>query len=392
MKILYIHNKYREEGGEDVAFNAEVSLFKQYHEVFELVFNNDDIVTVTGKLKAGITGFYNLSSAQKVNEIIAVFEPDVIHIHNLFFTASPSILYAAKKRRVPVIITLHNYRLICCNALLLRNNRVCELCVNHKLPHYGIKYRCYRKSAIGSAITTGITGVHKYLKTWNKYVTQYISLTEFARYKFIRSSLSLNENQITVIPNFVFDNGEYRQTRENYFLYVGRISEEKGIEVLLKAFSPDLIHKLIIVGDGPIKHLLEKQYASGNIAFIGKKRRHEVVDLMNRCKALIFPSVCYEGMPFTIIEAFSTGTPVIASRLGAMAELIQDGLNGFHFEANNVEDLKNAFQKFLQLDEGQRKNMHSQARLSYEQKYHPETHYKAMMSVYHRAIQQYRNE
>jgi glycosyltransferase involved in cell wall biosynthesis len=390
VKILFIHNRYQEEGGEDVAFNAEVSLFKQDHEVFELVFNNDDIVTVTGKLKAAVTGFYNLSSARKVKEIIAVFEPDVIHIHNLFFTASPSILYAAKKKRVPVIITLHNYRLICCNALLLRNNKVCELCTNHKLPHYGIKYKCYRKSVIGSAITTGITGVHKYLKTWNKYVSQYISLTEFARYKFITSSLSLNDNQITVIPNFVFDNGEPRQTRENFFLYVGRISEEKGIELLLKTFSPGLIHKLIIVGDGPVKSRLEEQYASGNISFIGKKGKHEVLDLMKRCKALIFPSVCYEGMPFTIIEAFSTGTPVIASRLGAMAELIQDGMNGFHFETNNAQDLKNVIQKFTQLDEGKRKNMCDGARFSYEQKYHPEAHYKAILSVYQKAIQQYR--
>ena len=388
MKILFIHNKYQEEGGEDVAFNGEVSLFKQKHEIFELIFNNDDIVTVTDKLKTSITGFYNFSSARKVKETIAIFKPDVIHIHNLFFTASPSILYAAKKRGVPVIVTLHNYRLICCNALLLRNNTVCELCVNHKLPHYGIKYKCYKNSSIGSAITTGITGLHKYLKTWNKYVDQYISLTEFAKSKFIRSSLLLKENQITVIPNFVFGNGAPPQIRENFFLYVGRISGEKGIELLLREFSRELTHKLIIVGDGPLKHRLEEQYISDNILFIGKKGRNEVVDLMSKCKALIFPSVCYEGLPFTILEAFSTGTPVIASRLGAMAEIIKDGISGFHFIPNDKNDLANAIDKFNQLNEKERQAMRKQARLSYEQKYHPEAHYQALLSVYQKAIAQ----
>jgi glycosyltransferase involved in cell wall biosynthesis len=391
VKILFIHNRYQQAGGEDVAFNAEVELFKQQHEVFELLFDNDNITTAVEKVRAGIAGVYNFSSAKKVNAIIKVFNPDIIHIHNLFFNVSPSVLFEADRSKIPVIITLHNYRLICCNALLLRNNRICELCINKKMPHYGIKYKCYRKSAVGSAMLTAITGIHKYMKTWSTHVAQYVCLTDFAKTKFINSSLAVNGNQLTVVPNFVFDANIKVKKRGDFFLYVGRISEEKGVELLVKAFSTNAKQKLIIIGDGPLKDDLENQYVSLNTSFIGKKEKSEVMDLMGRCKALIFPSLCYEGMPFTIIEAFSTGTPVIASNLGAMADMIKDEVNGFHFNANDEEDLRRAINKFNQLSEEEYQAMSAQARLSYEQNYHPETHYKAMMSIYEKAIQNYHN-
>lgn len=388
MKILLIHNQYKQAGGEDVAFELEADLLRQKgNDVETLIFSNEQISSFHTKIQFGIQSFYNVVSKKKLIDKINQFEPAVIHIHNLFFTASPSILFAASRNKIPVFITLHNYRLVCSNALLMRDNKVCELCLAKKFPIYGIKYKCYRNSALESALVTGVTGMHKLIRTWNKYVTQYISLTEFSKQKFLSSSLNLGVNQITTLPNYVPDPKIFSQRRMNYFLYVGRLSAEKGINILLHAFSSIHSSQLIIVGDGPEKEAVERHSAVyPNIVFIGKKSREDVLELMSNSNALIFPSVCYEGLPFTILEAFSVGTPVIASNLGAMSTIIEDEVNGLFFRANDAEDLATCLQKFSQLDDNQKYNLQIQARATYENKYNPEAHYEKLMMLYKKAL------
>jgi glycosyltransferase involved in cell wall biosynthesis len=387
MKVLFIHNKYQHAGGEDVAVELETALLAHKgHEVRTLFFSNDEARGLAGKIKLGINSVYNAGSATKVKAAIRDFKPEVIHVHNWFFAASPAILYAAAKEKVPVVMTLHNYRLVCANALLLRNNLPCELCVPETFPLHGIRYKCYRQSASQSAIVTTITGIHKLINTWQKKVDTFILLTAFAGARFAASAMKVDFEKFIIKPNFIPDPGHGLLPRENSFLYAGRISAEKGPHVAVEAFAGMPHHKLLVVGDGPEKEALQHRYANAaNITFAGKLPREELLQTMKRAKAVIFPSVCYEGMPFSILEAFGTGTPVIASKLGSMEEMIRDGYNGFHFEAGNAGHLKNAIDAFEQAaDSGM--DLYSHARQTYLDLYHPDRHYQSIMSIYQKTI------
>ena len=387
MKILIIHNKYKQFGGEDVAVESESSiLIKNKHEVEILYFDNSPIDSHLSRIGSALGAIYNFSSARKVSKMIRQFRPDIIHIHNLFFIASPSVIYAAHKYKVPVILTLHNYRLICANALLLRNNQICELCTQKKFPVSGIRYKCYRDSAIESALVTGITGIHKLFKTWQNKIHTYITLNEFSRSKLLHSSLNISPGRMITKPNFVPDPGEGNVERENFFLFAGRIVKEKGVHVLLKAFANMPEHTIIIIGDGPEKGLLQEGFRTyPNIFFKGQMEKEMVTGYMKRCRAFICPSIWYEGAPLTIIEAFATGTPVIASRLGSMAESITDGFNGLHVTAGDADDLCAKIRSLVQETENN-SMLYKNARQTYLEKYHADIHYNAILKIYENAV------
>lgn len=387
MKILFIHNRYKQYGGEDVAVESETSvLAEKGHEVKTLFFDNKPINGFGSRIKIGFSSVYNFSSARKVSNAIKEFNPDIIHIHNLFFIASPSVLYAANKQRIPVVLTLHNYRLICANALLLRDNQVCELCVHKKFPVSGIRYKCYRNSASQSALVTVITGIHKLLGNWKNKISTFITLNEFSRSKLLYSSLKIPAEKMITKANFVPDPGEGTGQREDFFLFAGRIVKEKGVHILAKTFSNMPQQRILIIGDGPEKISLEQEFKKyPNISFAGQMDKLEVKDHMKRCKAFICPSIWYEGAPLTIIEAFATGTPVIASRLGSMAESITDGFNGLHFTAGDPNDLQNKIEIFLKETESN-KMFYTNARQTYLEKYHPDIHYVSILKIYEAAI------
>ncbi|MEI6947676.1 glycosyltransferase family 4 protein [Paraflavisolibacter sp. H34] len=388
MNILFIHNAYQQRGGEDVALELETALLEQKgHQVKTLVFRNPAFSGPAEKVKGLVQAFYNTDSARQVEEAVATFRPDVAHVHNLFFVASPSVLFALHRLRIPVVATLHNYRLICANALLLRDGKICERCVHQSFPLAGIRYKCYRSSALESALVTGITGVNKLLGTWKDKVHTYIALTGFGRQKILDSSLGLPPGQVTVVPNFVPDGGAGAFPRSDFFLFVGRISPEKGVDALLECFSSLPGLRLVLAGDGPELERLQQQYGScANISFQGRCSPAQVAALLKQCRALVFPSVWYEGLPFTIIEAFSAGTPVIASRLGAMAEIVRDGYNGFHFTAGDVADMKAVLLRFA-AEAADNPGWYRQARHTYEEHYHPDSHYRSLMAVYHQAME-----
>jgi glycosyltransferase involved in cell wall biosynthesis len=382
LKVLFIHNKYQQAGGEDVAVEEEMKLLQQKgHTTDVIYFDNTAIQSTYSKIKAGFGAVYNQQSFKILENKISDNKPDLIHIHNLFFTASPSVLYAAAKKNIPVVATIHNYRLVCANALLMRNNAPCELCVTKTLPLAGIIHRCYRSSVVESALVTAVTGFHKLSGTWRKKIDQYIALTPFAKEKLLHSSLQLPDHKITVKPNFVTDYGEGETNRENFFLFVGRLSTEKGVDVLLQCFSKLLAFKLIIAGEGPNEKKLKEDYKSyTNIQFVGKKNKTEVIHLMKQCKALIFPSIWYEGQPYTILEAFATGTPVIASKLGAMESMITNNFNGLHFEPGNSNDLCKAITAFN--ENSSKVKFYANARQTYINNYHPDIHYTSIMKIY----------
>ncbi len=387
MKVLFIHNEYQFKGGEDTVLELEKDLLeKKGHEVHVLKFSNSTINSFTARVRTGLQSFYNRDAARQLTEAVNSFRPDIIHVHNLFFKASPSILYRAKKLGIPVVMTIHNYRLICANALLLRNNKICELCIQKKFPLSGVRYKCYRSSAIESALVTGITGFHKLLGTWRKNIDSLIVLSTFMKDKLLHSSLQFPAQDIVVKPNFVPDIYDGPSPRDNYFLFVGRLSREKGIDTLLDCFSGSNSARLIIAGDGPEK---ERVMAAASldpaISYIGQQPKENIIALMKKSKALIFPSIWYEGMPMTIIESLATGTPVIASGLGAMTEMVRDGYNGFLFPAGNAKELQKRIQFFSTIETDDQ-YLYKNARQSYLDNYQPEVHYASILKIYENAL------
>lgn len=384
MKIILLHNTYQQRGGEDSVFENEYNLLKKYgHNVDKLIFDNNSIKTVKDKILTGILGIYNFKSAKLLENKIKSFKPDIIHVHNFFPIASPSIFFIAEKYKIPVIMTLHNFRLICPNALLFRNGYICEECINKIFPIPGIIHKCYRGSFSQTLSLSFIYNIHRFIKTWQKKIDKFITLTEFQKNKFLVSSLDVPEKKFTVKPNFSEDFGEGFKNRENYFLYVGRLSKEKGILTMLKAFSKTNMN-LKIIGDGDLKEIVlkfSKQYK--NIEYLGLRSKVEVFNLLKKSKALIFPSECYEGFPMVLVEALSTSTPVITSNIGSQAEIIKDKYIGLHFQVGNSEDLKKRLLDFSQKDYN---FLYKNARIEYLNNYTPEKNYKRLMSIYEEVI------
>jgi len=397
MRILFVHNRYQQAGGEDRAVDLETRLLiEKGHAVKTLFFDNQGITdSLFQKLITLKNAIYNTASAKALKLAILEFRPDIIHVHNLFFVASPAILKEAARQFIPVVATLHNYRLICCNALLLRDNKPCEICIRKKLPLAGIRHACYRGSPVASAMVTLSTALPKFRNNWSKWVDQYIVLTEFSKKKFTSSSLGARPEQLIIKPNFVPDPGIGKSVRDPYFLYVGRISSEKGVQVLVKAFN-DLPHiKVRIAGDGPDKASLMSDHPSAaNIEFLGDCSHSEILELMKASMALILPSIWYEGLPYVMLEAFSTGTPVIASNLGAMASVIEDGKNGLVFAPGSVKELKSAILRFNENrgnNSVSKENMYALARGTYLKYFHPEIHYQSVIAIYDQSIRKIKN-
>lgn len=384
MKILLIHNRYQHRGGEDVTFETERDLLAaQGNEVRTVVFDNKDIRGVTGSINAAMGMIYNREARKRVVAAIDEFQPDVIHVHNFFYVASPSVLYAAHSRNVPVVVTIHNYRLICSGSLLMRDGVPCEVCTQSVFPLAGVRYKCHRESAVQTAHLTLVTGVHKLMNTWKTKVDRFVAITEFARLKLVNSSLKLDPKKVVVKWHSAPDPGVSGPERGSSFLFVGRLSPEKGIALLLEAFR-DQPHQLEILGDGPLKHLVEDAArGSGNIRYLGFAEKPVILEKMKRSKALIFPSTWYEGLPFTLIEAMSTGTPVIISNLGNLTEIITDGYNGLHFKAGDAADLRKTVAQFAA---GSYDILYQNARTTYQERYTPERNYENLINLYNEVI------
>ena len=387
MKILFIHNTYQQRGGEDVIFENESELMESHgHSVERLLFDNHQIKTSLDKFLTGVKSLYNFESAKLVEAVIKNFSPDLIHVHNLFPIASPAILYVADKYKIPVVLSIHNYRLICPSATLLHNGKIYEKSIHSIFPLDAIVKGVYRGSKIQTASAVLMTGTHKLLGTWKNKVTRYIVMSQFAKNKFLDSSLNVAEEKWSIKPNFSPDMGVGDTARENSFLFIGRLTAEKGIETLLEA-ARITGFKLEILGDGPMREVVEN-YASQhqNIVYAGFKQKQEIIQALKKCKALLFPSVWYEGFPMTILEAFSVGTPVISSKLGAMVEMIEDQVNGLHVKPGDVEDLVEKM-RLLTTQPDLARILGKNARCTYEDKYAPEKNYEQLLAIYVQVIE-----
>jgi glycosyltransferase involved in cell wall biosynthesis len=388
MRILLVHNRYQIAGGEEVVVRSEKELLESHQQEVELL--EVDNTTIAGAARRILTGFsaiYSRSGKKQVEAAIKRFRPEVVHVHNFFPLLSPSIYDACRAHGLPVVQTLHNYRLICPNALCFRSGHPCEDCLGKPLAWPGVLHACYRRSRLGTAAIATMLATHKLAGTWHNKVNIYIALTEFTRAKFIRGGLPAD--RIVVKPNFIRVPTEIADEEGSYALYVGRLSEEKGIRVLLQAWEklrPAI--PLIIAGHGPMENeVTEATQRNPAIRWEGKQERAEIFRLMGKAKILIIPSIWYEGaMPTVGLEAWAVGVPVVASDIGNLAATIQHGRTGLLFAPGNpqalVDQVRYAFSHNEELRQI-RENAHNEFLTHYT----PEHNYEMLMNIYERALQ-----
>ncbi|MFB8791746.1 MAG: glycosyltransferase family 4 protein [Potamolinea sp.] len=387
MRVLLLHNRYQFAGGEDAVVQAEKALLEaNNHQVVLLEKSNDEITGVWQKANAAISAIYSSASKQQVSAEIANFCPDVVHVHNFFPLLSPAVYDACQNAGVPVVQTLHNYRLGCPNAMLLRNSKVCEDCLGKIMPLPGIVHGCYRNSRSQSAVVAAMLAVHWLRGTWQEKVDAYIVLTTFQKEKMVQAGLP--RGKIFVKPNYVFAPKLLDDTtvQGDYALFVGRLSQEKGVATLIEAYrQQDLRIPLKIVGDGPLREELQADVQSAGlenvIEFLGLQDKLTVLSLMQNARFLVFPSIWYETFGLTMVEAFACGLPVLASRLGSMAEIVKDGVTGLHFEAGNSADLADKMQWANEHPE-EMISLGKNARIAYESFYTPENNYQQLLAIY----------
>lgn len=386
MKILLAHNYYQLAGGEDQVVASESELLNSKGQQLKLFSADNRDIQSAKTLKIAWQATYSQSAKLNIATEIEGFKPDIVHVHNFFPVLTPSIYDACQELGAPVVQTLHNYRIICPGALLMHSGKVCEQCVKGSA-YQAVLYGCYRNSRLGSLAVARMIEYHRKRRTWQKKVGRFVALTDFAKEKFVAAGLPAEK--ISVKPNFYNDEGggaRDKGKREGA-LFVGRLSNEKGIMTLLEAWQKINI-SLRIAGDGPLMNKAH-QRETGKITLLGSITSEKISREMASSHFLIMPSEWYETFGLVIIEAFAHGLPVIASRLGAMAEIVEDGVTGLHFEAGNSDDLVEKVNWMNEHPEECRR-MGENARKVYEEKYTPERNYEMLMDIYQQAIDENR--
>lgn len=405
--VLVVHNRYRIRGGEDSVFEAECRMLEEAGiRVVRYEKSNDDIPDRGGRLGLALRTVWNPATVREVRALIRLEKPDVVHCHNTFPLISPSIYYAAAREGVPVVQTLHNYRLACLDGYLFRDGRVCERCLG-RAPLPGVCRRCYRGSLSASATLAAMLLFHRLLGTWRRKVTRYIALTAFAREKFVQAGLPAGK--ISVKPNaFVASDegvglratversGASAPGRQQRVVYVGRLSSEKGVDVLLRAWA--LLQKeggadqnarpsqapggpgtaaprhgpaptCKIIGDGPERAALEGLAAELGIAssvrFLGALPREAALRELAASDLLVFPSLWYEQFAITPLEAMALGVPVLVSDVARSGTVIENGVTGRFFPSGDSAALASALRDLLS-DPAALRRMGDAARAAFE--------------------------
>ncbi|MGA2253873.1 MAG: glycosyltransferase family 4 protein [Thermoguttaceae bacterium] len=384
MKILLCHNFYQQLGGEDLLFNEEAQLLESHGQtVLRFTLHNDSIPRMN-RLGLARRTIWNRSVHAELRRLIRQERPDLMHCTNTFPLISPAAYYAARDERIAVVQALQNYRLLCPAACFLREHRVCEDCLGKFIPWPAVLHACYRQSRAASFVVGAMLSGHRLWGTWKKAVTLYSTPSEFTRQKYIEGGLPAD--RIAVKPNFVSVDPGLGTGSGGFGVFVGRLSPEKGLDSVLKAW-PRLGGRLPlkIVGDGPGRDLAVAAAAHPEIQWLGHRPIREVLEIVGEAACLVMPSIWYEPFGRTIVEAFAKGTPVIGSRIGAIAELINDGHNGLLFRPGDPDDLEAKLRQFL-ADPQAAAKMRLAARCEYEAKYTAETNYQLLMEIYQKAL------
>lgn len=381
MKILIVHNRYRIAGGEDVVVQQEAVLLRDSgHDVSIWLTSSHEYLRLP-RWQQAIALFWNSAMYRRLRERMRADRPDVVHIHNTYPLISPAVIHAARAEGVPVVMTVHNYRLCCLNAYMFRNGEVCRDCLG-RTPWRGVWNGCYRSRPEALALSLMLVG-HRWLRTWDM-VDVFIALTDFSRDILVRTGVAAE--RIVVKPNCVLDPGTADDGRsgERRALYVGRLTPEKGVRTLLDAWKRlGAVLPLDIVGDKqlPDGSLFQDPELPG-VRMLGQRSREDVLDLMRRAFVLVVPSLWYEGMPMVCLEAFAVGTPVIASDLGALPDILGD--SGLVFQPGNAADLERQVRHLLE-NPGLAELLGAHGRREYVKRYAPQRNCDALVDVYERA-------
>ena len=341
LRIVTVFNRYALRGGEEEVFEAEAEMLSsrgcQVNAISIKTVPPEGMFT---KAAVGLEAIWSADWHGRISELLSKDRPDVVHVHNSFPLISPSIYYACQQAEVPVVQTLHNYRLLCPGSLFFRNGKVCEDCLDGGL-HQGVRHGCYRGSKAQTAAVALMLGVHRTLDTWNQKIDAYIALTEFARTKFVEGGL--RAERIAVKSNFLHVDPGPREGNSEGAIFVGHLGKQKGLLTLLEAWRRvPRDFPLRIIGEGPLLAELQarkRDWALDAVSIEGRRSRSESIAAIRGAQFLIFPSEWYECFPLTLIEAFACGVPVIASRLGAMEEIVQSGRTGLLFRSGDHLDL-----------------------------------------------------
>ena len=389
LRILVAHNSYQMPGGEDRVVTEEIALLRlRGHEVEALLRHNDELAVhgMADRARAARDCVWSASSAQAMRTAIQRFRPDVLHVHNTFAMLSPSIYWAASACGVPVVQTLHNYRLACPQNYFLREGRICQDCLG-RAPLPAVVHSCYHNSRAQTLAIAVMLTAHRALGTWSSKVSRYIALSEFCREQFIAAGLPAEK--ICIKPNFApspappkaVASDRERDTAAQ-FLFVGRMSPEKGLSVLAQALQIDDTLSCIAVGDGPAKAELA---SVGRICMAGWLDPPAVSEHMYKALALVLPSVWFEPFALVTLEAFAHGLPVIASRIGSLPDIITDGQTGLLFEPGNARDLAQKM-RWAREHPTQMQRMGDAARAVHERKFSADENYRQLIRVYQDAI------
>lgn len=388
LKILQVHNGYQIPGGEDVVAANEKRLLEQNgHEVFSYSRNNTELkeMNLFEKLCLPFRAVFSIKTYREVKQIIKEKQIDVVHVHNTLMMVSPSVFYAAFHCKVPVVQTLHNFRMLCPAGSFFRGDRICEECAEHGLG-CSMKYGCYRGSKAQTFVSAAILKIHRMLGTYHR--VNFICLTEFNREKLAllnkKGKEVVDMSRVYIKPNFTF--GESGQVTDNgsldYFLFVGRVEALKGIDVAVRAFEKMPDQRLVVAGDGPLMETMQnyiKTHHMQNVEFVGYLSKPQLQEVYHNAKAVIMSSQCYEAFAMTIAEAYSYGVPVIAGNVGNLRNMVEEGETGLRFVYDSPEDLAEKVREFNNRDiEAMKRN----AKKFYEERLRPEDNYQILEKIY----------
>lgn len=389
LKILQVHNWYQIPGGEDVVVANEKRLLEMNgHEVFLYSRNNSELnnMGIFKKLLIPFTAIYSFRTYRDVKRIIREKHIDVVHVHNTLMMVSPSVFYAAFRCHVPVVQTLHNFRMLCPAGSFFRGDRICEECSEKGL-QCSLKYGCYRGSKVQTFVSAAILKIHRMLGTYRK--VNFICLTEFNKKKLSQLNKKgravVDMSKVHIKPNFTFQDADdfESSSKLDYFLFVGRVEALKGIDIVIKAFEQMRDQRLVVAGDGPLMEQMKeyiKEHNMSNVEFAGYLSKPQLQEKYRKARAVIMSSQCYEAFAMTIAEAYSYGVPVIAGDVGNLRNMVEENITGIRFKYDSPEDLVKKVKQYNVMDI---ELLKGNAKSFYEQRLRPEDNYRILEKIYH---------
>jgi glycosyltransferase involved in cell wall biosynthesis len=386
--VMLVHNFYQHRGGEDNVVEADLRLLTTAgHRTATFFRHNREIGDDSWWAKGGlgVRAVWSLDSAREMRAALQREKPDLVHFHNVVPLLSPALYYVCKDLNIPVIQTLHNYRLLCPSATLYRDGKVCEECLGKLVPWPGVVHKCYRQDRLASAAVGVMITTHELIGTWRSQVNRYIALTEFARRKLAENGVP--GHKIAVRPNYLDPDPGAKEGPGEYALFVGRLSPEKGVRTLLDGWRRlKLPVPLVILGIGPCgPEVIAACAEVPSIQWLGRMAKDKVIESMKRARFLILPSECYESFPLALVEAFGCALPVVTSALGAMGELVDEGRTGLTFRASDPGDLA-AKVDWAWSHPWEMEQMGREARSEFEAKYTASVNYEALLAIYNQVL------